>query len=268
MTPSSNLAIELACAADPAIFARHRLRNVDGDPIVPDDWQIRVLRSRDRQIICNCCRRAGKSAVAAILAAHTAVYTPSSTTLIVSRGQDQAKELFATVSSFLKSNPANPKMSADSMTRCSLTNGSRVISLATGDSVRGYSPQLIIVDEAAFVDDRTHKAIRPMLALKAKTTRRAARIIMMSTPHGRRGEFFETWTNGGPEWHREKITANDCPRIDQAFMAQERQRIGEFWLKQEYFGEFCEAEDQLFSNEHIDAAFCSTLAPLSLRILT
>jgi hypothetical protein len=268
MSQSSSLAIERACAADPVNFARYRLRNTEGDPIVPDDWQARILRTRERQIIANCCRRAGKSAVAAVLAAWTAVYSPGSTTLIVSRGQDQAKELFQAVSGFLKSHPSNPRMSADSMTRCSLTNGSRVISLATGDSVRGYSPQLIIVDEAAFVDDRTHKAIRPMLALKSKRANRAARLVMMSTPHGRRGEFFETWTNGGPEWHREKITANDCPRIDQVFMEQERQRIGEFWLKQEYYGEFCEAEDQLFSNEHIDAAFCASIKPLSLRVIT
>jgi hypothetical protein len=102
--------------------------------------------------------------MAAVMAAHTAVYSPASTTLIVSRGQDQAKELFATVSGFLKSHPCMPNMEADSMTRCTLSNNSRVISLANGDAVRGYTPQLIIIDEAAFVDDRTHKAIRPMLA--------------------------------------------------------------------------------------------------------
>ncbi len=51
-------------------------------------------------------------------------------------------------------------------------------------------------------------------------------------------------------------------------MAQEKQRIGEFWLRQEYYGVFCESEDQLFSNEHIESAFSSSLKPLSLRIVT
>lgn len=263
----SDLATELACAADPVTFARLRLRNSDGDPIRPDPWQERILRSRERQMIANCCRRSGKSTMAAVLAAHTAIYTPASTTLIVSRGQDQAKELFATASGFLKSHPTMPMLSADSLTRCTLSNGSRIISLANGDAVRGYSPQLIIVDEAAFVEDKTHKALRPMLALKGKATRQA-RIIMMSTPHGRRGEFFETWTNGGPEWHRERITADDCPRIDPVFMAQEKQRIGDFWLRQEYYGVFSESSDQLFANEHIEAAFSTTLKQLQLRIVT
>jgi hypothetical protein len=262
-----SLAVELACAADPVTFARMRLRNADGEPIIPDPWQERVLRSRERQIITNCCRRSGKSTMAAVLAAHTAIYSPASTTLIVSRGQDQAKELFSTASSFLKSHPTMPRMSADSLTRCTLSNNSRIISLANGDAVRGYSPQLIIVDEASWVDDKTHKALRPMLALKGKATRRA-RIIMMSTPHGRRGEFYETWTNGGPDWHREMIIADDCPRIDQAWMAQEKQRIGDFWLRQEYYGVFCESEDQLFSNEHIEAAFSSSIKQLHLRIVT
>ncbi len=263
----SDLAIELACAADPVVFARMRLRNTDGESIVPDEWQARILRSRERQMIANCCRRSGKSTMAAVLAAHTAIYNPGSTTLVVSRGQDQAKELFSTASGFLKSHPDFPRFDADSLTRCSLANGSRIISLANGDAVRGYGPSLIIVDEAAFVEDKTHKAIRPMLALKGKATRRA-RLLMMSTPHGRRGEFYETWANGGPNWIREKITADDCPRIDQIWMEQEKQRLGLFWLKQEYYGEFCESEDQLFSNEHIEAAFSSSLKPLNLRIVT
>ncbi len=263
----SDLALELACAADPVIFARERLRNPDGDRIIPDPWQERMLRSRERQMIANCCRRSGKSTMAAVLASHTSIYAPQSTTLIVSRGQDQAKELFSTASGFLKSHPSFPRFDADSMTRCTLANGGRIISLANGDAVRGYSLQLIIVDEAAFVEDKTHKAIRPMLALKSKSTRRA-RIVMMSTPHGRRGEFYETWTNGGPDWHRELITADDCPRIDQAFMAQEKQRTGDFWICQEYYGIFSESEDQLFANEHIEAAFCSSLNSLPLRIVT
>lgn len=53
----SDLAIELAMAADPVVFAKMRLRNSDGDAIIPDEWQERILRSHERQMIANCCRR-------------------------------------------------------------------------------------------------------------------------------------------------------------------------------------------------------------------
>ena len=45
-------------------------------------------------------------------------------------------------------------------------HGSRVVSLpGTGDTVRGFSaPDLIVEDEAGFVEDSFYTAIRPMLA--------------------------------------------------------------------------------------------------------
>src|SRR5207244_12905502 len=68
-----------------------------------------------------------------------------------------------------------------------ISNNSRVVSLP-GDpkTIRGYSaPALIVIDEAALVDDAVFNAVRPMLAVSQGT------LMLLSTPSGRRGQFFE-----------------------------------------------------------------------------
>jgi len=78
---------ELKRALDPAALA-------PAIGMVPDPWQADVLRSGHPRILLNCCRQAGKSQTAAILAVHAAVYEPGSLVLLVSRSQRQSSELF------------------------------------------------------------------------------------------------------------------------------------------------------------------------------
>ena len=100
----------------------------------------------------------------------------------------------------------------DNRLSLSLRNGSRVVRLpGTAATIRGFSaPDLIIEDEAAFVDDGFYRATRPMLA-----TTSGGRLILMSTPYGKRGHFYEAWHESG-DWHRVEVPATDCPRITPA----------------------------------------------------
>src|ERR1700740_1611292 len=77
----------LAMALDPGAILRARGFTVD-------QWQTDVLLSRDRQLLLNCCRQAGKSTVVSALALHTALFTPGSLTLVLSPGQRQSSETF------------------------------------------------------------------------------------------------------------------------------------------------------------------------------
>jgi len=253
---AADLARELRYALDPAAFARERLG------FSPDPWQERVLRSGARQTLLNCSRQAGKSTTTGAIAAHTAVYKPGSLILLVSKAQRQSAELFAKVSGFLKSLDPAPGFEADNTLSCKLANGSRIISLpGDGDTIRGFSaPSLVIEDEAAFVTDALYQAIRPMLAVSN------GRLILMSTPHGKRGHFYDAWHTNGPGWERESITAHDVPRITASFLEQERAEIGDWWFAQEYECRFMDASDQLFSSASIAAAITADVQPLKIRI--
>jgi len=252
---TSAFARSLSHALDPVLWAAECV-DFHADP-----WQARVLRSSAKQTILNCSRQSGKSSVTGILAAHTAIYKPKSLILLVSKAQRQSAELLQKVQAALKSLEQPPETIGDNMLSVRLANGSRIISLpGDGDSIRGFSaPTLVVEDEAAFVSDALYNAIRPMLAVSKN-----ARLILMSTPHGRRGHFFEAWTNGSTSWERESITADDVPRISKEFLDQERENIGPWWFDQEYRCKFVDSDSQLFSSDSIARAFSRDLRPLAL----
>lgn len=142
--------------------------------------------------------------------------------------------------------PRHVGMAEDTKLSIQLTNGSRIIALpGQEDNLRGYSaPALIIEDEASRVKDELAVAIRPMLA-----TSSTGRLILLSTPNGKTGHFHKIWTEGGPEWLKIKVTADQIPRISPEFLANERLNMTESQFLQEYYGEFQEAEGAVFSSD-------------------
>jgi hypothetical protein len=255
--PQAAMARALLHGLDPVSFARDRL------DFTPDAWQTRLLQSSARRVILNCSRQSGKSTTTAVVACHTAIYRPGSLTLLVSKSLRQSSELFAKVSGFLSRVP-EAKLMTNNKLSCELANGSRIISLpGDGDSIRGFSAvTLLIEDEAAFVDDALYMAVRPMLAVSG------GRLILMSTPHGKRGHFHDAWHSTDEEWQRERITAYDVLRITRDFLETERATIGEWWFRQEYMCEFVDSVDQLFSTDSIMNAITDDVQPLALRILS
>jgi hypothetical protein len=112
-----------------------------------------------------------------------------------------------------------------------------------------------LVDEAAQVPDALYFAVRPMLAVSG------GRIVLLSSPFGKRGFFYETWVNGGSRWHREEIHATQIPRISPEFLAEERRALG-VWYEQEYGCRFMDNQFQLFSTDDIEAAVRPDVRPL------
>lgn len=223
-----------------------------------DPWQERVLRSESSRILLNVSRQGGKSSASGLLATHTALSVPGSLTLILAPSERQAKETFAKAANFYVASSAGQTVPADSDRKLGmeLANGSRIEALpGTEKTVRGFSGvDLLILDEAARVADELYYAIRPMLAVSG------GRMIMMSTPYGKRGVFYEEWTEGGPSWERYEIPATECPRISPEFLEEERRSMPEWFFAQEYLCEFRETEDQLFTHEMIERARADELA--------
>ena len=248
---ASALAHDLACALDPAVFAASL-------GIVPDDWQAGVLRSGAKRRLLLCSRQSGKSTTTAILALHRALYRPGSLILLVSPSLRQSGELFKKVATLLRHvNPA-PARIEDNRLSLELANGSRVVSLPGSEAtVRGYSgAALIVEDEAARVDDALYEAIRPMVATSGGD------VVLLSTPFGQRGHFWQAWAEGGDAWERVKVSAYDCPRISPAFLEGERLGMGDLAFRSEYLVEFVDTVDQVFSSDHIRAALDDGVMPL------
>jgi formate-dependent nitrite reductase cytochrome c552 subunit len=89
----------------------------------------------------------------------------------------------------------------------------------------------------------------------------AGRLLALSTPNGQTGWFHREWTTGAG-WHRTKITASDCPRIDPGFLAEERRAMTAAQYASEYDCEFTDAIDSVFHYADIQAAIDPNLHPL------
>lgn len=223
----------------------------------PDDWQGRLLRSEAGRVLLNCCRQSGKSTMAGILALHKALYAPGSLVLILAPSERQTKELFSKMSAFYRAlGHAIPSDSSRKL-GMDLANGSRIEALpGTEKTIRGFSgAALLLVDEASRVDDDLYFAVRPMLAVSGGS------LVMLSTPFGKRGVFFEEWTNG-TGWERYEVPASECPRISKEFLEEERGSLGPWWYAQEYECRFMENDDAAFAHATIEAAITAEVTPL------
>ncbi len=245
------IAADLALALDPVTLARRA-------GIGPDPWQRDVLRSNDRQTILLCSRQSGKSTVAAVAAVHEAVYRAAALVLLLSPSLRQSQELFRKALDVYRALDRVAPPSAESKLTLELENGSRIVSLPGKEAtLRGFSGvDLLIEDEASRVPDALYQSVRPMLAVSG------GRIVLLSTPFGKRGHFYREWAEGGPDWQRVEITAEDVPRIPAAWLAAERERIGAWWFAQEYGCAFVDTDDQVFASDLVEGSLTRDVAPL------
>jgi hypothetical protein len=223
----------------------------------PDRWQERLLRSDASRVLMNCARQTGKSTAAGVLALHKALTYPGALVLILAPAERQAKELFSKVAGFYHA--LGHPIPADSYRKLGLelTNGSRIEALpGTEKTIRGFSgAALLIVDEAARVEDGLYYAIRPMLAVSG------GRLMMLTTPYGKRGVFFEEWSGGGG-WEHYEVRAEECERIPASFLEEERRALPAWIYRQEYECSFEDTEDQLFGYELVQSSITDEVTPL------
>jgi predicted phage terminase large subunit-like protein len=126
------------------------------------------------------------------------------------------------------------------------SNGSRIVALPGSESTtRGFSPSMVLVDEAARVSEELYYSdVRPMLAVSR------GRLILLSTPHGKQGIFWHAWDQE-PDWKKIKITADQCPRISKEFLDQERRASPNAWFEQEYCCKFVQEGGSIFKESWI-----------------
>ncbi len=235
---------------DPVEFAHAAgLEDLDG-------WQEDLLLSEAPRILLNITRQGGKSTMSGVLAVHKALTDAGSLVLILAPSERQAKETFAKAAALYRHD-----VPADSYRKLGmeLRNGSRIEALpGTERTVRGYSGvDLLILDEAARVEDSLYYAVRPMLAVSG------GRLLMMSTPHGKRGVFHQEWTEG-IGWERFEVDATRIPRIPAEFLEEERASMPEALYQQEYLCRFTETSDEIFTHDMVAGAVDEAVTPLDL----
>lgn len=218
-----------------------------------DKWQQQVLE-HDGNITLRTGRQVGKSEVISAKAVKFALDHPNSTTMVIAASQRQSSLLFEKVRGHIELREhkgENLLSERPTMTKILLTNGSKIYSFPvgrTGYFIRGFTIDLLIADEAAYIPETVWNAVIPMIAVSRKA-RGMGYIILLSTPFGKGGYFYNSFTD--PDFKSFHVSSEDCLRIPREFLRKEQKRMTKAEYRQEYQGEFTEEWNQFFSTDLI-----------------
>ena len=228
--------------------------------ITPDPWQVAFLTSTAQKILLCASRQSGKSTSSACLAAWNLAFRPGSLSVIVSPSFRQSQETFRKVVQLHEALGAPVSVSGQTSGSITLRDGSRVICTpGTERSVRGLTPDLLLVDEASRLPDETFSALSPALAASK------GRWIAISTPNGKSGWFSSLWHAQDPSWLRVSVAAPEIARFDAAYLEGEKRVLGERVFAQEFLAQFSDNEDnqvRLVTPAQVSALFSDAVRPL------
>lgn len=203
-----------------------------------DPWQSDLALSSERRVYCLAPRQRGKTTASVIPVMHALMFARKPMdAVVVSKSLPQAHEWFERFkrlyAPFRERWPAVRETAGGMVLR----SGSRLMSVPKGDSTRGYSPQILVLDEAAFHPDEDIASVLPSLNATG------GRLIVITSPGRRKaGWAYEAWTSG-EGWHRIHVRRDSSPRFDAVAEERYRREIGEVRYRREFCGEWYEQSD-------------------------
>jgi hypothetical protein len=229
-----------------------------------DDWQKEVLKTKGNLVLCTG-RQIGKTQIMSIKAAKR-LLSKKCQIIIASLTEDQAQLIISMILNYLEATSPNMIRQGKlkpTKSKIQLKNGSVAISRPvgiTGDSIRGFTGDVLIVDEASRMPEAVWAAAKPTLL----TT--AGELWLCSTPFGRKGYFYQCYQNTdrftvfhmsseevlrnrpiSPTWTKEVREAAI------AFLEQEKRDMTNLQYSQEYLGKFVDDINQFFEDKLIQS---------------
>jgi len=237
---------------EPSYFVEHYIG------VEPFEYQTEFMNADSNRKAFVSGRRVGKSRTAAWLALHAAATNKNYQVLITAPSQRQSTELFNQVKKEIRISEISDEewgIGRSTRTEINFTSGSRikVVPLGTdGTNVRGFGADMLIVDEAAFVDDQIfEEVLTPMLAFGD------GEFILLSTPLAKQGYLWDQWKKvaGKVEnregWVGKQVATADNPRIKPSFIKNQREQLSHSQFKKEYLGEFDTASGTFFNQDNV-----------------
>lgn len=200
------------------------------------DETITQLQSHSRNIVLKS-RQMGISTLVAAYSLWTMLFSEGKNILVLSIKQDTAKEVVTKVKLAYNHLPAWLKLPAteNSALMLKLSNQSKIMAASSAsDAARSFSASILILDEAAFIDnaEEVWTAAQQTLA----TVRGNA--IILSTPNGVGNFFHKLWTDaelGKNEFNRIKLPWHLHPERNQTWRENQTKELGPKKAAQECF---------------------------------
>jgi hypothetical protein len=250
----------LKCGKDPVYFLNTYARISDTQkgpiPFRTYDFQNEVLKDMKdfRFNVVLKARQLGLSTIVAGYIAWLMLFHRDKNVLILATKLLSASNLVKKVKYIIKSLPewlmiADVKI--DNRNSFELTNGSQIKASATsGDAGRSEALSLLVLDEAAFIENMKDlwTGVYPTLAT-------GGRCIAISTPNGVGNWFHQTYVNaesGENEFHPIKLHWSVHPNRDQAWFEKETKNMSRREIAQEYECSFNASGETVIAAEDLE----------------
>lgn len=213
-----------------------------------DAWQRQILEHQGN-IAVRAGRQSGKSEVIAEKAKNFSRDNPETTIVVIAPAQRQSSLVFEKMRERCIDDPNVELAEKPTQTRIVLSNGSKIYCVPagrTGYSIRGFTADIVIADEAPYIAESVWPVVTPMLAV-SKNTRGFGWLIAIGTPFGKGGFFYNTFFDD--DFLQIHVSSEQCKRISPVFLRKERKRMTKMMYRQEYLAEFCDDWHQFFPTE-------------------
>lgn len=192
-------------------------------------------------------RQFGKTLLAENLLLKWALENNNTTLMWVSPIYSQVRKVYEDIEKAIAGTPILVS-SNKSNYEMGLINGSKILfrSGEKPDSLRGYTLDYLIVDEAAFIKDEVwNEVLKPTILIKGK------KVCFISTPKGR-NYLYSLHTRGldpdQPQYITLQGTSYDNPYIDKGELDEAKKTLPENVFKQEIMGEFVDSGGSVFTD--------------------
>ena len=232
---------DLAPLLDPVTFSEVGL------DVTPFDYQATILKNMSKRVAVKAGRQSGKTTVTAIKALHFALTHRDTTVIVIAPSMRQSQILFRKLCIFLSQPLLDDSLNRKTQTLIEFKNGSQIVSLPAGDqgvTVRGFSADLLIVDEAAFIPEKVFQAILPMLAATDGS------LVLLGTPWGEGGTFYEACQKNS-DFDVFTVSSEQCPLISKMFLKEQKSVMLESDFLREYSAVFIPPEDSYFPSNGV-----------------
>lgn len=205
----------------------HSLVKRMGYTLFPYQEEI-IEKSHSNSAIVLSGRQIGKTFIMSIKALAYALVHPNSTILIVSPSLRQSLHIMRYVNDHISKLKLKKYTSLLNKVEVEFINKSRIISLPCNPhTIRGYTCNVIIVDEANFIEEELiEEVLFPTLA----TTK--GLMWMISTPNIKDHIFYKLYCNPPSGWVKFTIPSSMNPLIPKEFLEEQRNILGAFYERE------------------------------------
>jgi len=261
------------CRDNPIYFIRNYINIVNVDKglmkfeLWPFQEELIKYLVKNRFSIVKCPRQSGKSQTSLAFMLHYVLFTDQKNVAILANKGATARELLGRLQMAYEKLPKFLQQGVAEWNKGSieLENGSRILAGSTSSSaIRGYSFNLIFLDEFAFVQQNMaedfFRSVYPTIS-SGQTTK----VIIVSTPNGM-NHFYKMWSDaqeGRSHYHAFEINWWDVPGRDKDWKKMTIENTSEEQFRQEFECEFLGSAGTLISPGKL--ATLAIKKPLSRR---